>query len=250
MAKQEDRSKKHKEIQREKTQEQRVKYQMALNHRPPKYLSAHVMAYSLAEYFYRQDQGITWGNSVAMDPETGKPIPRPYNITGIFLQLGLDDPAVQRYRNGDMDHHVTNNLHYDQDGTPYKVDNNKDKDTIRAYAKRVELLPYYNILTGYCIDAEVLEKAIDQDCDTYEIVVNVENCGITFSRTIQRALQIIQDTDEVRLRQKGRVGDIMTVKALHGWQDDSQKTVHQSLHLHGESATKLLSELGYRKISD
>lgn len=44
---------------------------------------------------------------------------------------------------------------------------------------------------------------------------------IAYSEALQKAMLAIEEQTEERLYSKGRVGDIFSLKAVHGWQEDS-----------------------------
>nr|DAH13064.1 MAG TPA: hypothetical protein [Caudoviricetes sp.] len=54
------------------------------------------------------------------------------------------------------------------------------------------------------------------DSDGEEILL------ITYREALQKAMLAIEEQTEERLYSKGRVGDIFSLKAVHGWQEDSQ----------------------------
>lgn len=45
---------------------------------------------------------------------------------------------------------------------------------------------------------------------------------ISYSEALQKAMLAVEEQTEERLYSKGRVGDIFSLKAVHGWQEDSQ----------------------------
>ena len=53
---------------------------------------------------------------------------------------------------------------------------------------------------------------------------------IPYSEALQKAVLRVEEQTEERLYSKGRVGDIFSLKAVHGWQEDSQpQTVTNNL---------------------
>ena len=54
---------------------------------------------------------------------------------------------------------------------------------------------------------------------------------IPFSEIIEKALLMHENETETRLYEKGRVGDIFSLKAQHNWQEEDKKphTVNQTL---------------------
>lgn len=53
---------------------------------------------------------------------------------------------------------------------------------------------------------------------------------IPFSEMMEKAMLLQQEQTEERLYEKGRVGDIFALKAMHGWQEEqSPHTVNQTL---------------------
>ena len=53
---------------------------------------------------------------------------------------------------------------------------------------------------------------------------------ITYAEALQKAMLAVEEQTEERLYSKGRVGDIFSLKAVHGWQEDqAPQTVNQTL---------------------
>lgn len=69
---------------------------------------------------------------------------------------------------------------------------------------------------------------------------------VPISEIIRRALLMQEEETETRLYEKGRVGDIFSLKAKHGWQEEQKVTNNNTLVIASETdarkALKLLSE--------
>lgn len=67
---------------------------------------------------------------------------------------------------------------------------------------------------------------------------------ITWSEALQKAVLAVEEQTEERLYSKGRVGDIFSLKALHGWQEDqSPQTVNQTLVIATEEQARKAIDL-------
>lgn len=90
-----------------------------------------------------------------------------------------------------------------------------------------------------CSYAESAEVPVITDKDNNKIVLT------TFSQALKKAMLAVEEQTEERLYSKGRVGDIFSLKAVHGWQEDnSPQTVNQTLVIaspeEAERAIKML----------
>ena len=67
---------------------------------------------------------------------------------------------------------------------------------------------------------------------------------ITYGAVIQKAVLCKEAQTEERLYDKGRVGDIFSLKALHGWKEDaSPSTVNQTLVIASEEQARKAIDL-------
>jgi hypothetical protein len=100
-------------------------------------------------------------------------------------------------------------------------------------------------LFEYCDLHNIDINSIDQ---TTTVVTDEENNDIlliTYSQALQKAMLAVEEQTEERLYSKGRVGDIFSLKAVHGWQEDNTpQTVNQTLVIaspeEAERAIKML----------
>lgn len=72
------------------------------------------------------------------------------------------------------------------------------------------------------IDIEAITAASSAAIPTIQDEENNTILLITFSEGLQKAMLAVEEQTEERLYSKGRVGDIFSLKAVHGWQEDSQ----------------------------
>ena len=106
----------------------------------------------------------------------------------------------------------------------------------------------YQLIDTYDIDT----TRTDGEVDTIPATI-VEINGherdvllITWSEMLQKAMLAIEEQTEERLYEKGRVGDIFSLKAIHGWQEDNgPQTVHnhQTLIIGESDARKAIEAL-------
>lgn len=67
---------------------------------------------------------------------------------------------------------------------------------------------------------------------------------IPYSEALQKAVLAVEEQTEERLYSKGRVGDIFSLKALHGWQEDqTPQTVNQTLVIATEEQARKAIDL-------
>lgn len=70
-----------------------------------------------------------------------------------------------------------------------------------------------------------IERINDANGDTIPTFTDEEEREILlipYSEALQKAVLRVEEQTEERLYSKGRVGDIFSLKAVHGWQEDSQ----------------------------
>ena len=117
----------------------------------------------------------------------------PFTISGILLELNLNETIFYRMKNGEYDYRLYEyidingideaDIMYDNENLPY----------VMSGEKKVLLIP--------------------------------------FSEIVEKAYLRLQEQIEERLYEKGRVGDIFALKSKHGWNDsgDTPHTVNQTL---------------------
>lgn len=67
---------------------------------------------------------------------------------------------------------------------------------------------------------------------------------ITYSEALQKAMLAVEEQTEERLYSKGRVGDIFSLKAVHGWKEEqSPQTVNQTLVIATEEQARKAIDL-------
>lgn len=67
---------------------------------------------------------------------------------------------------------------------------------------------------------------------------------ITYAEALQKAMLAVEEQTEERLYSKGRVGDIFSLKAVHGWQEDqAPQTVNQTLVIATEEQARKAIDL-------
>ena len=114
---------------------------------------------------------------------------------------------------------------------------------------------WYEMLSGdydyklfeYCDLHNIDIHSIDQTTTT--VITDEDNNDImliTYSQALQKAMLAVEEQKEERLYSKGRVGDIFSLKAVHGWQEDNTpQTVNQTLVIaspeEAERAIKMLN---------
>lgn len=85
---------------------------------------------------------------------------------------------------------------------------------------------YDHLLFQY-IDLHTIPNELLDDANGGDIPSFLDGEGheiplIMFSEALQKAVLRVEEQTEERLYSKGRVGDIFSLKAVHGWQEDSQ----------------------------
>ena len=109
----------------------------------------------------------------------------------------------------------------------------------------------YQVLDTYNIDISCIDYEID-GTPVININVNGEEKGmmlLTWSEMLQKAMLTIEEEAELRLYEKSRVGDIFSLKSLHGWRDDggnSPQTVNNTLVISTEDAREAIRLLEKR----
>lgn len=109
---------------------------------------------------------------------------KPLTVSGAILATCVDTSIWYRMRNGDFD---------------YRLDEFLD-------------------VNGIDLD----EAPVDEAGLKYCIIEGQKVLLIEFSEVIKRYMLLLQEQAEQRLYSKSRVGDIFTLKSLHGWQDSPQ----------------------------
>lgn len=67
---------------------------------------------------------------------------------------------------------------------------------------------------------------------------------ITYAEALQKAMLAVEEQTEERLYSKGRVGDIFSLKAVHGWREEqSPQTVNQTLVIATEEQARKAIDL-------
>lgn len=175
----------------------------------PAYNNAELLAWRLAEYFYKK----------SMDKNV-------FTHTGLQRAAGLKSTAWFEYRNGLRDGNA---------GTDVKCREQDDviKRFIKSYRNMEYLFPYY-----YYIVLGIMPP------DGNQVVLTEIMPPETFSEVISNAEMILHESVEERLV-GGKVGDIMRAKVILGWQDE--KTVKHSIGLSANEQDQRLKALGYVK---
>lgn len=107
-------------------------------------------------------------------------------------------------------------------------------------ASGISRATWYEMLSGdydyrlyQYIDTHNIDEMQKLDVDGMEAVINSEgevillNC---YSEILQKAMLMLEEQTEERLYKSGRVGDIFSLKAIHGWREEqSPQTVNQTL---------------------
>ena len=107
-------------------------------------------------------------------------------------------------------------------------------------ASGISRATWYEMLSGdydyrlyQYIDTHNIDEMQRLDVDGMEAVINSEgevvllNC---YSEILQKAMLMLEEQTEERLYKSGRVGDIFSLKAIHGWREEqSPQTVNQTL---------------------
>ena len=107
-------------------------------------------------------------------------------------------------------------------------------------ASGISRATWYEMLSGdydyrlyQYIDTHNIDEMARTEIDGMEAVINSEgevvllNC---YSEILQKAMLMLEEQTEERLYKSGRVGDIFSLKAIHGWKEEqSPQTVNQTL---------------------
>lgn len=117
---------------------------------------------------------------------------RPLTVSGLILASGCTKVMFYDIMNGKFDYALYQYVDYE------KVD--LDNTIVEEY----EGLPYH-----------INDKGV-------EVLL------VTGSEMMQRIYLFQQEETERRLYEKGRVGDIFTLKAQHGWQEEEKQTVNNN----------------------
>lgn len=107
-------------------------------------------------------------------------------------------------------------------------------------ASGISRATWYEMLSGdydyrlyQYIDTHNIDEMARTDIDGMEAVINSEGevvLLICYSEILQKAMLMLEEQTEERLYKSGRVGDIFSLKAIHGWREEqSPQTVNQTL---------------------
>ena len=196
-------------VAKHKAQQEEHTKQLKQMGRPNKYRSAVLFAYRLADYFRNCDN--------TQDPD-GRAMP--YTLTGLQLAVQCDSHMFHRYKTGE--HDKVNDEHTLLADNGLYIETNiydTEQEQIEHYKSDIELQPYFDRLYSN---------------DSYD--------DIHFSRIVEKARTIVKEQAEQRLYIKGRVADIFTMKAQHGWQEENV-TTHRLEIATSEEARQALEEL-------
>lgn len=104
----------------------------------------------------------------------------------------------------------------------------------------------YQLIDTYNIDTDNIVDELDT-IPVVSITINGQNVDvmlITWAELLQKAMLSIEEQTEERLYSKGRVGDIFSLKAVHGWQEEqTPHTVNQTLIIGESDARKAIEAL-------
>lgn len=137
---------------------------------------------------------------------------KPLTVAGAILAAGIDTSIWYRMKNGDYD---------------FLLD---------------EFLDLHDI--------DLDEAPVDEAGMKYGVVDGVKVLFIEYGEVVKRYMLLLQEQAEQRLYSKGgKVTDIFTLKALHGWQDSPQvindnRTLNIDLVASPEEAKAALDRLG------
>ena len=107
-------------------------------------------------------------------------------------------------------------------------------------ASGISRATWYEMLAGdydyrlyQYIDTHNIDEMQKLDVDGMEAVINSDGevvLLICYSEILQKAMLMLEEQTEERLYKSGRVGDIFSLKAIHGWREEqSPQTVNQTL---------------------
>lgn len=142
--------------------------------------------------------------TVASDPDY---IDKPLTVSGMILASGISKATWYEMLRGDYDYRLFEyiDLH------------NINIDTVETY---IDGIPYI------------------EDNENNKILL------IVHSGILEKAMLAIEAQTEERLYCKGRVGDIFSLKAVHGWKEDHQpQTVNQTLVIASEEQARKAIDL-------
>ena len=103
----------------------------------------------------------------------------------------------------------------------------------------------YQLIDTYNIDMDNTYDIDGMPATTININGNdTEILLICWGELLQKAMLSIEEQTEERLYSKGRVGDIFSLKAVHGWQEEqTPHTVNQTLIIGESDARKAIEAL-------
>ena len=104
----------------------------------------------------------------------------------------------------------------------------------------------YQLIETYNIDTETIDS-IEDNVPVVFVEINgkeKEIMLIEWSRLLKKGMLAIEEQTEERLYNKGRVGDIFALKAVHDWKEEaSPQTVNQTLVIATEEQARKAIEL-------
>lgn len=154
---------------------------------------------------YRQEDLIDIIDRINVYIQTQKNEDRPFTVSGMIRAAQVSKSTWYEMLNGDYDYRLIE----------YCAHHNIDIDT-----------------------APIGVTTTVTDTEGHEVVL------ITYSEALQKAMLAIEEQTEERLYSKGRVGDIFSLKAVHGWQEEqSPQTVNQTLVIATEEQARKAIDL-------
>ena len=178
--------------------------------RKPKYTSSKAFAYKLAEYFVKC-------NRTVIDEAKSKT--EPYTLTGIQIALGLAGSSYQSYKRGEKNYIIDEHTAFTGDKWIEKNIKEDEKAFIYDCEQDTDIQAYFQLI--------------------YD---ETDISAIYFDSLLEKARQIVAEQAEQRLYINGRVADIFTMKAKHGWQEEN-RTVHRLEIATEDQARKALEDL-------
>ena len=158
---------------------------------------------------YRQEEVLTVYNRLNAYIERQNTEDRPLTVSGMIKASGINKTTWYDMLGGDHDYMLYQLI----DTYNIDMDNTYDIDGIPAVTININ---------GN--DAEILL--------------------ITWRELLEKAMLSIEEQTEERLYSKGRVGDIFSLKAVHGWQEEqTPHTVNQTLIIGESDARKAIEAL-------
>ena len=179
------------------------------------YTDPELMAWRLAEYFYK-----------CYEKE------EPLLLSGLYQALGTNRFRYAEYMRGDKDHCI------DKDSLSREGD---VSDYLKIYRERDELYPYFVYVWYGTIPPQ------GSDCTRRVMAAIDDKWNVGFSMLLENARLILETDVEKRLI-GGKVGDIMRAKVILGWQDE--KVTVNKLELPKKEKEERLEKLGYKKLGD